>query len=198
MKTPRLLWSLLLGAVSHAADEQKTAWDVSSPPGERREIPIDVRSGTWMNVDVSPDGQHVVFDLLGDIYELRIAGGEAKALTSGMAWGVMVNIGAHGQREGLSSHWEMWTFVLGGMTPMQALHTATINPARYMGFAKDLGSLETGKLADLLIIDGNPLQDIRVTDKIAFVVQNGRIYEGGTLAEKVTGERKVAPFYWQK
>jgi imidazolonepropionase-like amidohydrolase len=132
---------------------------------------------------------------LTDYQPIRDSAANAKRL---FEKGVMVNIGAHGQREGLGSHWEMWAFVLGGMTPMQALHTATIDPARYLGFAKDLGSLETGKLADMLVIDGNPLQDIRVTDKIAYVVQNGRIYEGGTLAEKVTGERKVAPLYWQK
>src|SRR5688572_325721 len=69
-----------------AADDARKTWDVNAPPGERREIPIDVRSGTWMSVDVSPDGRRVLFDLLGDIYELPFAGGEAKALTSGMAW----------------------------------------------------------------------------------------------------------------
>jgi cytosine/adenosine deaminase-related metal-dependent hydrolase len=62
--------------------------------------------------------------------------------------------------------------------------------------ARDLGSIEAGKLADLLVVDGNPLEDIRVTDDIAYVVQNGRIYEGGTLAEKLTGDRRLEPFYW--
>ena len=111
--------------------------------------------------------------------------------------GVLVNTGAHGQREGLGSHWEIWAFVQGGMSPMQALQAATIDPAQHLGMAHDLGSIEHGKLADLLIVDGNPLEDIRVTDHIAYVVLNGRIYEGGTLAEKVSGQRKLAPFYWQ-
>ncbi len=110
---------------------------------------------------------------------------------------VLVNTGAHGQREGLGSHWEIWGFVQGGMSPMQALQAATIDPARHLGMARDLGSIENGKLADLLIVDGNPLEDIRVTDHIAYVVLNGRIYEGGTLAEKVSGQRKLQPFYWQ-
>ncbi len=112
--------------------------------------------------------------------------------------GVMVNIGAHGQREGLGSHWEIWGFVQGGMSPMQALQAATIDPARHLGMAGDIGSIENGKLADLLIVDGNPLEDIRVTDHIAYVVLNGRVYEGGTLAEKLSGQRKLQPFYWDK
>ena len=67
-------------------EDKKSAWDVSAPPGERREVPIDTRSGTWMSVDVSPDGKRIAFDMLGDIYELPIEGGEARALASGLAW----------------------------------------------------------------------------------------------------------------
>ena len=104
---------------------------------------------------------------------------------------MLVNTGAHGQREGLGSHWEIWAFVQGGMSPMQALQAATIDPARHLGLARDLGSIENGKLADLLIVDGNPLEDIRVTDDIAYVVLNGRIYEGGTLAEKRDGSAQA-------
>jgi imidazolonepropionase-like amidohydrolase/Tol biopolymer transport system component len=115
-----------------------------------------------------------------------------------MEKGTLVNIGAHGQREGLGSHWEMWAFVLGGMSPTQAIKAATIDPAKYMGMAHDIGSIETGKLADLLVLDGNPLEDIRKTDDIAYVIQNGRIYEGGTMNERVTGDKKLAPFYWQQ
>jgi len=115
-----------------------------------------------------------------------------------MEQGVSVHIGAHGQREGLGSHWEMWSFVMGGMSPLQALQAATINPARYMGMDKDLGSIEAGKLADLLVLDGNPLEDIRASDDIAYVILNGRVYESGTLAERLTGKRQLAPLYWQK
>jgi len=114
-----------------------------------------------------------------------------------MERGVLVNIGAHGQREGLAAHWEIWGFVMGGMSPMQALRTATINPARYLGMDQDLGSIEAGKLADLVVVNGNPLEDIRATDNIAYVMQNGRLLEGGSLDETITGERQLEPFYWQ-
>jgi imidazolonepropionase-like amidohydrolase/Tol biopolymer transport system component len=111
--------------------------------------------------------------------------------------GIMVNIGAHGQREGLASHWEMWSFARGGFTPMEALATATINPARYLGMDKDLGSLEPGKLADLILIDANPLDDIRNTDHISHVMLNGRLYRAGDLGEEVTGTEVLTPFHWQ-
>ena len=111
--------------------------------------------------------------------------------------GVLVNTGGHGQREGLSTHWEMWSFVRGGMSPMQALSAATINPATYIGMNQDLGSLEVGKLADMVILDGDPLADIRHTDKISKVMLNGRVFVASTLQEVVTGNQKLKPFWWQ-
>ena len=98
--------------------------------------------------------------------------------------GVIVNTGAHGQREGLATHWEMWSFAEGGMSPMQMLSTATINPAKYLGMDKDLGSIEIGKLADLQVVNGNPLEDVKATDQITHVMVNGRLYRAGDLAEK--------------
>jgi len=97
--------------------------------------------------------------------------------------GVPVNLGAHGQREGLAAHWELWTLVKGGMTPLEAIRSGTINGARYLGLDKDIGSLEVGKLADLMIIDGDVLKDIQQSDKLSHVMLNGRLYESGTLNE---------------
>jgi len=111
--------------------------------------------------------------------------------------GVNVSIGAHGQREGLASHWEMWGFAQGGMSPLEALKSATIAPAEKLGLEHDLGSLEAGKLADLVVLDANPLDDIFKSDRINMVMLNGRLYEAATLHETVTGDRVTQPFYWQ-
>ena len=111
--------------------------------------------------------------------------------------GVTVSIGAHGQQEGLASHWEMWSFVRGGFTPLQALQAATINPARHLGFDNDLGSLEVGKLADLVIMEANPLDDIGNSDEISMVMLNGRLYDADTMNEMVTGDNDRPAYYWE-
>lgn len=111
--------------------------------------------------------------------------------------GILVNTGAHGQREGLGTHWEMWSFARGGFSPMEALSAATINPATYLGLSDDLGSLEEGKLADMVVLDDNPLEDIRNTDHIGHVIVNGRMYRASDLAEERTGDARLAPFYWE-
>lgn len=112
--------------------------------------------------------------------------------------GVNVSIGAHGQREGLASHWEMWGFAQGGMSPVEALRSATSAPAAKLGFDNDLGTLEKGKLADLVILDVNPLDDIYQSDRINMIMLNGRLYDATTLNERVTGDRTTKPFYWTR
>ena len=111
--------------------------------------------------------------------------------------GISVSIGAHGQQDGIGAHWEMWSFVKGGWTPLQALEAATINPARTLGLAKDLGSLEAGKLADLVVMDANPLDNIRNTEKVSKVMLGGHLYDAATLNEETTGTRKRQAYWWE-
>jgi imidazolonepropionase-like amidohydrolase len=111
--------------------------------------------------------------------------------------GVPVAIGAHGQEPGIAAHWELWSFVRGGMTPVEALRAGTIESARSLGYDKDVGSLEPGKLADLVVLDADPTADIRNSDKVSKVMINGRLYDAATLNEDVTGTRKRPAYWWE-
>jgi imidazolonepropionase-like amidohydrolase len=110
---------------------------------------------------------------------------------------ILVAIGGHGQREGLAAHWEMWMMQQGGMTPMEALRAATIVPARHLGLDKNLGSIKVGKLADLAVIDGDVLNDIRDSDKVVYVILNGQIYDAETMHSIGGSEKKRASFYFE-
>jgi imidazolonepropionase-like amidohydrolase/Tol biopolymer transport system component len=111
--------------------------------------------------------------------------------------GVPVAIGAHGQEAGIAAHWELWSFVRGGMSPLEALAAGTIESARSLGYDKDVGSIEPGKLADLVVLDGDPSADIRNSDRVSKVMIGGRLYDAATLNEEVTGTRKRMPYYWE-
>ena len=86
----------------------------------------------------------------------------------------------------------------GGLKPHAVLKAATIDGADSIGFAKELGSLETGKLADLLVLDANPLDDIKNTAKIAQVMKNGRLYDAATLNETYPRQKTLDPQWWWK
>ncbi|RRS10308.1 amidohydrolase [Pseudoalteromonas sp. J010] len=111
--------------------------------------------------------------------------------------GVTVHIGAHGQREGLAAHWELWSMAQGGFTPWQALRSGTIDGARYLGMDHDLGTIEQGKLADLAIIDGDVLSNIRDSEKVAYTVINGRIYDAATMNEVGNYDKQRQPFFFE-
>ena len=111
--------------------------------------------------------------------------------------GVKVNVGAHGQREGLAVHWEMWMLEQGGMSPLEALRAGTLNGAHYIGMEHEIGSIEEGKLADLAVIDGNPLEDFRVTEKVSHVMLNGRLYDAASMNQLLPEAVDRAPFYFE-
>lgn len=111
--------------------------------------------------------------------------------------GVKVNMGAHGQLQGLGAHWETWMLQQGGMTNLEALKAATINSAEYIGAAESIGSLEKGKLADLIVMDKNPLEEIENTESIKMVMINGRLYDAETMNEIGNNPKERLPFFWE-
>ena len=129
----------------------------------------------------------------GDFVDDDIAR-EAKRLADR---GVLVSIGAHGQQAGIDAHWEIWSFVRGGMTPLEALQAATIVPARSLGMDTEIGSLEVGKLADMVILSGDPIDNIRNTERVETVVLGGRAYDATTMNEVVTGDAERMPYWWE-
>lgn len=117
-----------------------------------------------------------------------------KALTES---GVKVNLGAHGQLQGLGAHWELWMLSQGGMTNMEALRSATINGAHYIGLDDQIGSLKAGKLADLIVLDKNPLEDIKNSESVRYTMVNGRLYDTETMNEIGNREEARTKFYWE-
>ncbi len=111
--------------------------------------------------------------------------------------GVRVNMGAHGQIQGIGAHWEIWMMAQGGMTPMEALRTATINPAVSLGLDNWIGSLQPGKLADILVMDKNPLDNIYNTESLHYTMINGRLYDSETMNEVGNFNKKRTKFFWE-
>ncbi|MDT8341932.1 MAG: amidohydrolase family protein, partial [Longimicrobiales bacterium] len=146
----------------------------------RRPGPTGAGNNGWFRDDQYP------FPLIADFVDRVVeAGGRA-------------GVGSHGQLQGLGYHWELWALGMGpDMTPHEALRIATIVGAAALGLDDDLGSIEPGKLADLVVLDGNPLEDLRATAAIHRVILNGRVYDDDTLDEVWPRERTAGPFYWQ-
>ncbi len=110
--------------------------------------------------------------------------------------GGYIGVGAHGQLQGLGYHWELQSLASGGMTPREVLKAATIDGAAIIGLQQDLGSIEPGKLADMVILSKDPLADIKNTNTVKWVMKNGELYEGDTLTQTYPVQKAIAPLWW--
>jgi imidazolonepropionase-like amidohydrolase/Tol biopolymer transport system component len=159
--------------------------DVWAHPRLSMYVPHDILDARSMRRTTAPDEHYNHFNVARVANELNNIG-------------VKPNIGAHGQREGLAAHWEMWMFAQGGMSNMEVLKTATINPATTFGMDHQLGSIKAGKLADLIVIDGDPLADIRTTDKVTYTMVNGKLFNSETMNQLNGDKHKRKPFFFEK
>lgn len=158
--------------------------DVWKHPRLSKYVPMSLLGPRAMRRPKAPDHHYNHFHIAKSAKELNDLG-------------VLTNIGAHGQRESLGAHWEIWMFAQGGMSPLQALKTATINPAKTFGLDQQLGSVKVGKLADLIVIDGDPLTDIRQTDKVQYSMVNGRLFDAETMQELNGKQQQRQKFYFE-
>jgi len=150
-----------------------------------RFVPRDVLDPVARRRIMAPDEEYSVLDV--SEYIARLAN-----------VGVRVSVGGHGQREGLGAHWEMWLLALGGMVPMDVLRAATINPAINLGMDTEIGSLEVGKLADLIVLEKNPLVDIRNSEFVRYVILNGRIYDAESMDQIGNHAKLRDRFYFER
>jgi imidazolonepropionase-like amidohydrolase/Tol biopolymer transport system component len=111
--------------------------------------------------------------------------------------GVDINLGSHGQLQGLGAHWELWMLQQGGMSNLQALRCATINGAKSLGMDAEIGSIKVGKLADLVVLNANPLENIRNSETIQFVMVNGRLFDASTMHETGNYNKKRGKFWFE-
>jgi len=121
----------------------------------------------------------------------------SKSCTKLQNAGVNMHLGSHGQLQGLGAHWELWMLQQGGMSNLQALKAATIQGAHYIGMDDEIGSLKEGKLADLIVLDQNPLDDIRNSETVRYTMINGRLYDAATMNEVGHYDNKRSKFYWE-
>lgn len=158
--------------------------NVWEQPVLKAHIPPTVLAADNVRRPIAPEADYVDDDSAREAHKLARRG-------------VQVAIGAHGQHAGIGPHWELWSFVRGGMTPIEALRAGTIAAARSLGMEADVGSLEAGKLADLVVLDADPTADIRNSEKVHRVMLGGRLYDPMTMDEVVTGERRRAAYWWE-
>ena len=108
-----------------------------------------------------------------------------------------VGLGGHGEMQGLQVHWEMWAMAAGGITNLDVLRIATLESAKAIGLDSEIGSIESGKLADLVVMDNNPLEDISNTNSISLVMVNGTLYNAETLTQQWPEQKSLPIPWWQ-
>ena len=112
--------------------------------------------------------------------------------------GVDVALGGHGQLQGLGPHWEMELFAVpGAMTNAQAIEAATLTGARHLGLDRDLGSLEVGKIADLYVVEGDPLADLKAARNVVWVMKDGVLYDAATMNRITPRPQTREPLIWE-
>ena len=161
-----------------------TRTDVHDDAKVRRFTPHDILDRATRRTEWYIDDDFYFVEHAKDLKKIVEAGGK-------------VTVGSHGEMQGISYHWEIWNIQSGGMDELDALRAATLFGAQGIGFEQDLGSITEGKLADILVLNEDPLDDIRNTTSLRWVMKNGVLYDADTLDTVWPVERKLPRMYWQ-
>jgi hypothetical protein len=160
--------------------------NVWEDPKLARFFPRETLDARSIRREIAPDWDYWHVDIAKSAKKMRDAG-------------IGIQVGGHGQLQGLSPNWEIWMLTQGGFSNFEALRAATIDGADYLGMSKQIGSLEAGKKADLVVLNSNPLETIRSTIDTRYVMVNGRLFDVAADMKEIGGRNAPAPvFFWQR